>query len=60
MREPLNGGCEGGDELGVPPGVVDLGPNSIETLWHEFWLEKLLEFRLEIPYTGKMFKKWVV
>ena len=29
-----------------------LGPNSIE----KFWLEKPLEFWLEIPYTKKMFK----
>ena len=27
---------------------VDLGPNSIEKFWLEFWLE--------IPYTTKMFK----
>ena len=25
------------------------GPNSIEECWLEFWLEKSLEFRLEIP-----------
>ena len=36
------------------------GPNSIEKNWLEFWLEKPLEFRLEIPYTKKMFKNWVV
>ena len=26
-----------------------LGPNSIETFWLEFWLEKSLELWLEIP-----------
>ena len=29
------------------------GPNSIEHCWLEFWLEKTLEFWLEIPYTKK-------
>ena len=33
-----------------------LGPNSIEIFWLEFWLEKPLEFWLEISYTKKMFK----
>ena len=28
-----------------------LGPNSIEKCWLEFWLEKSLEFLLDIPYT---------
>ena len=32
------------------------GPNSIEKIWLEFWLEKPLEFWLEISYTKKMFK----
>ena len=32
------------------------GGDSIEKFWLEFWLEKLLEFWLEIPYTKKMFK----
>ena len=32
--------------------VVDLGPNSIGN----FWLEKPLEFWLEIPYTNKKLK----
>ena len=31
-----------------------LGPNSIEKFWLEFWLEKPLEFWLDIPYTKKM------
>ena len=35
---------------------LPLGPNSIETFWLEFWLEKSLEFWLEIPYTEKVFK----
>ena len=30
-----------------------LGPNSIETFWLEFWLEKRLEFWLEIPYRSR-------
>ena len=42
---------------------VDLGPNSIEKFWLEFWvefwLEKSLEFWLEIPYTVNV-QKWVV
>ena len=33
------------------------GPNSIEKIWLEFWLEKRLEFWLEIPYTKKWFEK---
>ena len=33
------------------------GRDSIEKLWLEFWLEKTLEYLLEIPYTKKMFKK---
>ena len=33
-----------------------LGPNSVEKFWLEFWLEKSLEFCLEIPYTKKMLK----
>ena len=33
-----------------------LGPNSIEKCWLEFWLEKPLEFWLQIPCTKKMFK----
>ena len=33
-----------------------LGPNSIGKFWFEFWLEKPLEFWLEIPYSKKMFK----
>ena len=33
-----------------------LGPNSIENFWLEFWLEKSLEFWLEIPHTKKMLK----
>ena len=36
---------------------MTLGPNSIEKLSLQFWLEKLLEFLLEIPYTKQMFKK---
>ena len=28
---------------------VPLGPNSIEKIWLEYWLEKSLEFLLEIP-----------
>ena len=39
---------------------VLLGPNSIENFWLEFWLEKSLEFWLEIPYTKKNVQKWVV
>ena len=33
--------------------LVVLGVNSIEKCWLEFWLEKLLEFWLQIPYTEK-------
>ena len=33
-----------------------LGPNSKETFWFEFWLEKSLVFWLEIPHTKKMLK----
>ena len=32
------------------------GPNSIEKVWLEFWLEKSLEFWLEVPHNKKMFK----
>ena len=35
---------------------VALGPNSIEKIWLEFWLEKPLEVWLEMSYTKKMFK----
>ena len=38
------------------PDVDELGSNSIEIFWLEFWPEKSLEFWLEIPYTKKMFK----
>ena len=38
----------------------DLGDNSIEKKWLEFWLEKPLEFWPEIPYTNKKFKKLLV
>ena len=31
------------------------GPNSIEIFWLEFWIEKPLEFWLEIVFTEKMF-----
>ena len=34
-----------------------LGPNSIEKVWLDFWLEKPLEFWLEIPYNVL---KWAV
>ena len=48
---------EGGGESPVlasqsPPLSVTLGGNSIE----KCWLEKSLEFWLEIPYTKEMFK----
>ena len=38
------------------PDVDELGSNSIEKFWLEFWPEKSLEFWLEIPYTKKKFK----
>ena len=34
----------------------NLGPNSIEKCWLEFWLEKSLEFWLEITHTKKLIK----
>ena len=37
-----------------------LGPNSIEKFWLEFRLGNPLEVWLQIPYTKKMFKNWVV
>ena len=40
----------------IQPILRTLGPNSIEKFQLEFWLEKPLEFCLEIPYTKKMFK----
>ena len=35
---------------------VALGPNSIEKFWLEHWLEKSVEFWLEIPHSRKMYK----
>ena len=49
-----HGGVVGAGDEGLVH--VDLGPNSIEKFRLEFWLEKSLEFWLEIPYTMKMFK----
>ena len=42
------------EALGKVVGV--LGVNSIETFQLEFWLEKSLEFCLEIPHTKKKLK----
>ena len=36
--------------------LVRLGTDSIEKFWIEFWLEKPLEFWLEVACTKKMFK----
>ena len=45
-------GEEGGGE---EEALLELGPNSIEKFWLEVWLEKSLEFWLEITYAKKMF-----
>ena len=37
--------------------LKSLEPNSLEKNWLEFWLQQLLEFRLEIPY---IYQKQVV
>ena len=67
LRELVQGRPENGPPLAdlsdevCPNFQLDtLGPNSIETFWLEFWLEKSLEFWLEIPNNKKMFKKWEV
>ena len=36
--------------------ILALGPNSIEKIWLEFWLEKSLHFWLQISHNKKMFK----
>ena len=36
--------------------TVKQGPDSVEIIWRDFWLEKPLEFWLEIPNTEKRFK----
>ena len=50
--------CSKSSALGLAASVEKaiLEPDSIENFWLEFWLEKPLEFLLEIPYTKKKSK----